>query len=314
MSRLLIQSDIQDSFLKMKFNKKLLTAVTLSAIVFGTFSCQQAGKNSTGSEFIPDMAHATAYEANVLTKYNLNTWDDQSVLTRRELSQPRQPVHGTIPRGFSGSASYNGVFTSAEDAVVSTMNRMNKGGGISYTANGHVPYTYPDTEDGRNLAIQQIRYNPFPITAEGLAKGKDLYVIFCGICHGEKGDGGGYLVRDNGGKYPAQPANLLDSQFIAASNGRYYHAIMYGKNAMGAYADKLGFEERWQVIHYIRSLQAGAKKAKYSESANTLNADCGLPFANVPKAAPVAETPKEPILTDDHTGSDPEPPTSTEHH
>jgi len=40
---------------------------------------------------------------------------------------------------------------------------------------------------------------------------------------------------------------------------------------MGAYADKLSFEERWQVIHYIRSLQAVVKKAKYNETANTLN-------------------------------------------
>ncbi|MCF8244106.1 MAG: cytochrome c [Saprospiraceae bacterium] len=298
----------------MKFNKKLLIAVTLSAFVFGTYSCQQAGKNSTGSEFIPDMAHATAYEANVLTKYNLNTWDDQSVMTRRELSQPRQPVHGTIPRGFSGSASYNGVFPSAEDAVVSTMNRMNHSGGISYTASGHVPYPYPDTEDGRNLATQQIRYNPFPITTDGLARGKELYVIYCGICHGDKGDGSGYLVRDNGGKYPAQPANLVDSQFIASSNGRYYHAIMYGRNAMGGYADKLSFEERWQVTHFIRSLQAGVEKAKYTETANTLNADFGFPFANIPKVAPVTEKPKEPTLSDDPTASDPEPPTSTERH
>jgi hypothetical protein len=34
-----------------------------------------------------------------------------------------------------------------------------------------------------------------------------------------KADGGGYLVRDNGGKYPAQPANLVDSQFVFSTNG-----------------------------------------------------------------------------------------------
>lgn len=276
----------------MKFNKNLIIALVASTVIFGSYACQQAGKNSTGSEFIPDMAHSTAYEANVLTKYNLNSWDEKSVLSRRELSQPRHPVSGTVPRGFAGSASYNGVFASAQDAVVTTMNRMKNSGGISYTANGHVPYIYPDTEDGRTMATTEMKYNPFPITAEGLAKGKDLYNIFCGICHGEKGDGGGYLVRDNGGKYPAQPANLVDSQFVASSNGRYYHAIMFGKNAMGGYADKLNFEERWNVIHYIRSLQAVAKKATYSETANTLNPDFGFPFANLPKAAPISEAPQ----------------------
>lgn len=289
----------------MKFKQNLLLAVVLSIVVFGTYSCQQAGKNSTGSEFIPDMVHSTAYEANVLTKYNLNTWDEESVKSRFELSQPRLPVHGTVPRGYTGSASYNGVYASAEDAVVSTMNRMKQNGGIAYTPNGHVPYTYPDTEDGRNLAMQQVRYNPFPITAAGLEKGKELYTIYCGICHGDKGDGGGYLVRDNGGKYPAQPANLIDSQFVFSTNGRYYHAIMYGKNAMGGYSDKLSFEERWEVIHYIRSLQAAARKAKYSESANTLNAEYGLPMANVPKPAPVQEVaPASTETSGEETGGD----------
>ena len=32
---------------------------------------------------------------------------------------------------------------------------------------------------------------------------------------------------------------------------------MHGKGVMGSYKDKLSFEERWQVIHYLRSLQFG---------------------------------------------------------
>jgi mono/diheme cytochrome c family protein len=270
----------------MKFKQHFLIVLAVSFAIFGMYGCQQAGGNSTGSEMIPDMAHAVSYEANVLTNYSFNSFDEHSVRSRRELSQPRMPVNGTIPRGYAGSATENGVYGSAEGAVVSTMLRM-KDGGIAYTANGHVPYSYPDTEDGRTLAMQQIRYNPFSITDAGLAKGKALYTIYCGICHGDKGDGGGYLVRDDGGKYPAQPANLVDSQFVFSTNGRYYHAIIYGKNTMGAYADKLSFEERWQVIHYIRSLQATARKANYTAKANTLNAEYGLPEALVPKPTPV---------------------------
>ncbi len=98
-----------------------------------------------------------------------------------------------------------------------------------------------------------------------------MYNIYCGICHGDKANGGGYLVRDDGGKYPAQPANLVSDDFINSSEGRYYHGIMYGRNAMGGYSDKLSYEERWQVIHYIRSLQAETKSLKYNENENTLN-------------------------------------------
>lgn len=291
----------------MKFKQNIFLAWALGIVIVGSYSCQQAGKNSTGSEFIPDMVHATAYEANVLTKYNLNSWDDESVKSRRELSMPRQPVHGTVPRGYAGEASYNGMYASAEDAVVSTMNRANRyGNGIAYTRDGHVPYIYPDTEDGRNLAIQQIRYNPYPITTDGLARGKELYNIYCGICHGEKGDGNGYLVRDDGGKYPAQPANLIDSQFVFSTNGRFFHAIMYGKNAMGGYADKLSFEERWEVIHYIRALQATARKAKYSDSVNTLNPEYGFPVANMPKVAPpeIIPSTEEPPTSGGHLEGD----------
>ena len=53
--------------------------------------------------------------------------------------------------------------------------------------------------------------------------------------------------------YLNAPANLIsDDIHFNSSNGRYYHSIMYGKNVMGGYADKLSYEERWQVIHHIR--------------------------------------------------------------
>ena len=48
---------------------------------------------------------------------------------------------------------------------------------------------------------------------------------------------------------------------------------MYGKNVMGAHADKLSYEERWQVIHYIRSLQAAEQGLVYSEEENTFTND-----------------------------------------
>ncbi len=243
----------------------------------GSYSCQQAGGEQTGSEFIPDMAHSIAYEANVYTDYSLNSFDEVSVVSRRELAQPRLPVAGTIARGYSGVATSDEVFNSAEEAAAYTLSKMGDHGGITYTPNGSVPYYFPDTEDGRNLAIQQIRFNPFPITKEGMARGQELYGIYCGSCHGDKGDGSGYLVRDNGGKYPAQPANFMLDDFINSSNGRYYHAIMVGRNAMGSHADKLSYEERWQVIHYIRSMQAKEKKVKYSSEANTLNPEYGVP-------------------------------------
>ena len=231
-------------------------------------SCQKPSGNSTGSEYMPDMAHSVAMEANTYNYYYWNTWDEQSQLKLKDISMPRTPVAGTIPRGYSGV--HYASTTTAKNAAMDNLSGEGSIQAISVPINGNVPYYYENTEDERTRAMTEIIYNPYPISDKGMSKAEPLYNIYCGICHGEKGDGNGYLVREDGGVYPAAPANFLTDEFIAASNGRYYHAIIHGKNVMGGYSDKLSYEERWQVIHYIRSLQAKEKKLVYNERENTL--------------------------------------------
>jgi len=228
----------------MKMTNKIIFCF-LVALYLTLQSCQQPGK-STGSEYMPDMAHSVAYEANHYNYYYNNTWGSEADYYK--YAKPKLPVKGTVPR------------TSSDNSV-------------QMTASGSVPYYYGNTEEERVRATAELINNPFPITDAGLAQGKELYDVMCGICHGAKADGLGYLARDEseGGKYPVQPAILTSDEFVAASNGRYYHAIMHGKNLMGAYSDKMGYEERWQVIHYIRSLQAKDRKLKYNQFENTLN-------------------------------------------
>jgi len=213
------------------------------AIMLFLQSCQQAGVNNTGSEYMPDMGHSVAYEANYYNYYYSNTWGSEDEYY--EFAKPKLPVKGTVPRRGNGN-------------------------GYNLPVQGSVPYYYENTEEDRSRAIAELIDNPLPITDEGLIEGKKLYYVFCATCHGDKADGNGYLVRD-GGAYPAQPANFLLEEHVKASNGRYYHAIMHGKNVMGGYSDKISYEERWNVIHYIRSLQAKELKLTYSQIENTLN-------------------------------------------
>ncbi len=281
----------------------------LAAVVI-FYSCSPADGNFAGSEYMPDMGHSIAYEANVYTYYYLNTWDSASTFRLKELTNRMLPVKGTVARGYAG------VYLNGEkstDEVINTLRGGDNVNAIAVPVNGNVPYYYEDTEEERTRATAEIIDNPFPITAEGLARGKELYDVFCGICHGENGGGNGYLVReadpakgDPGGVYPVLPANMLDTAYANSSNGRYYHAIMYGKNAMGAYHDKMNYEERWQVIHYIRALQAKDQGVEYSETKNTLNPAFGTPAKDLPELAvnePATENKaaKEPEAEGDHS-------------
>lgn len=256
-------------------NLKQNIYVLIFALAIFASSCSTSPEVG-GREYMPDMGHSIAYEANVLTNYYYNTWDSASInigsgKSLLELSSPRKPINGTIPRGYAGATHPTG----ADDR------------GINIKPNGSVPYYYEDTEAERTRAMAEIINNPYPITEAALANGKEMYNIFCATCHGEKADGDGYLVRDGDGKYPAQPANLIKEEFITATNGRFYHALMYGKNVMGGYSDKVSYEERWNVIHYIRSLQAKANGTKYNHLRNSLN-DAAVP-GGVPKPAMVHE-------------------------
>ncbi len=242
----------------------------------GLIACSPAGGEKRGHEFMPDMVHSTAYEANVEEYYYFNTWGGEQ--NYMKYAMPRKAVPGTIARGSVAAALSNtpeGHLTAYDE-----FNGLSSPDAVREPVNGAVPYPYPNTDSGRVQAAQEIINSPFPITEAGLKKGSELFTIYCAICHGTKGDGMGYLVREGdpskgitAGVYPAAPANFLKESFIDTTAGFFYHTIMYGKNMMGSYADKLSYRERWDVIQYIRSLQAKSKNLVYSEDKNTLNSD-----------------------------------------
>lgn len=277
--------------MKIQFVHKVAFAI-LTVMVLA--SCQQPGGNSPGSEFMPDMAHSIAYEANTYTYYSFNTWGTEKEYYH--YAKPRTSVPGTVARGSAGAA----LDPNNADKINKSLTGELTNSGIAVPENGNVPYAYADTEEDRLKASQEIIQAPFPITEAGLKHGKEMYNIYCGICHGEKGDGQGYLVREDGGKYPAQPANLILDQYVDMTNGAYYHAIVYGKNMMGGYADKLSYKERWEVIHYMRALQAKSKKLEYSAEKNTLNG-WAQPYSEVAKLEPTEEVLDAADKQDSHT-------------
>lgn len=122
---------------------------------------------------------------------------------------------------------------------------------------GSAPYPYTASTSGYDSA-DKFLFNPLTAGKENMDKGKLLYDRFCGICHGEKGNGDGHLVKID--KFPPPPSYSTGNSSRGGamkdlSQGKIYHTIMYGLNMMGSYASQLNETERWQVTMYVASLQ-----------------------------------------------------------
>lgn len=118
---------------------------------------------------------------------------------------------------------------------------------------GWMPYGIEDTNEGRQFAKDSLT-NPLAKSEENMANGKELFNIYCSVCHGKTGKGDGALVKNE--KFLGVP-NYKDRDI---TEGSIYHTIYYGLNTMGSHAGQLNEKERWQVTMYVDKLNAGLKK------------------------------------------------------
>jgi len=182
----------------------------------------KAHGNYPGREYMPDMAHSQAYETYV---HGPGAREAENVMTALTNSEPvfadrkiaREPVKGTIPRGY-------------------------------------MPFGYPAGESGYEASSGM--QNPFGRgSKEELAEAKVLYTRYCGMCHGAEGKGKGKISAAAGGPLASIP-NYFSAAYINMPEGKMYHSVQYGKNLMGSYASQMSADERWKVIAYIKKMQA----------------------------------------------------------
>jgi mono/diheme cytochrome c family protein len=112
-------------------------------------------------------------------------------------------------------------------------------------ARGSLPYTVRSQDYAGDLA------NPLPRSEAVLSRGQKSFATYCAVCHGVLGDGTLSLTA----AYGAKPANLVAQKIAELPDGKIFHTIMAGKNAMPSYSADLADTERWAVVHYIRVLQ-----------------------------------------------------------
>jgi mono/diheme cytochrome c family protein len=95
--------------------------------------------------------------------------------------------------------------------------------------------------------------NPVPPTPASLENGKHLYGIYCTLCHGENGKGGGPVAA----KF-VPPPDITTPFFRQRSDGFIYATIRSGGPLMPGQGEALSVKERWDIVNYLRSLEGGA--------------------------------------------------------
>ena len=114
---------------------------------------------------------------------------------------------------------------------------------------GFEPYDYENSTAGYELAKANLK-SPLDSVAKHSDKGAQLYGIYCAVCHGEKGDGKGNLVKRE--KFLGVPS-YADR---VITEGSVFHVETYGLNAMGSHANQLTQQERWMVAAYVMKLKS----------------------------------------------------------
>ena len=209
----------------------IITGVVTASLLLS--SCRD--KTSAGHVYMPDMAYSRAYETYAALDSSRFTGD--TLERGGKIYYDRMPVAGTVAREDMPA------FALAIDKIGDTVN---------YVASKNIP-------------------NPLPaLSAVDYLEAARLYLVNCGICHGDKLDGNGPLYNGGNGPYQAAPKNLMADPVVAKMpDGQMFYSVTYGKNAMGSYASQLSTKQRWMIIHYIKEKQvlANSKPAAADSSA-----------------------------------------------
>lgn len=92
--------------------------------------------------------------------------------------------------------------------------------------------------------------DPMVGNPKAVQRGEKVFNSLCWVCHGMEGRGDG----PSSASMEVKPASLVSASVKEQSNGALYWKIGHGRGAMPSYEEVLSREERWAVVHYIRSL------------------------------------------------------------
>ena len=125
---------------------------------------------------------------------------------------------------------------------------------------GTVPVTGPEPAIDVNTADRLV--NPRTRTSESINRGKFVYETYCLVCHGATGRGDGPVSSAAGGPFFGV-RSLVSDTAARYSDGVLYgvvaNAMAMGRGLMPRYGDKVRGVDRWDLVNYVRTLQALAR-------------------------------------------------------
>ena len=124
-------------------------------------------------------------------------------------------------------------------------------------ARGQMPLHFEATKQDAVRAGAELS-NPYSQSAsdpveftESVARGAEVYQVFCVCCHGPMGAGDGPIAKRG---FPPPPS-LQTGNSLQMQDGQLFHILTYGQGSMSDFAGQLVPQQRWDVINYVRSLQ-----------------------------------------------------------
>lgn len=102
-------------------------------------------------------------------------------------------------------------------------------------------------------------YMPFPLTREGLERGRERYNIYCSPCHSLLGDGKGFVPSRG---FSRMPPSYHTPRLEKAPLGYLFDVITNGYGIMPDYRSQIVAEDRWKIVAYVRALQLSQNATK----------------------------------------------------
>ena len=129
--------------------------------------------------------------------------------------------------------------------------RIRHGVGLALTVLG-IGGMALDTAAQRGNADAAKLKNPVEVTPASVEAGQKVYQRYCRGCHGTKGEGGPPP------EVGPPPSNLTDGAWDHGStDGEIFTVIKSGVApdlAMEAWGDRIGDQDIWNLVHYLRTL------------------------------------------------------------